>query len=187
MGRLLYNFRSTRYLYVLELLTHSQQRAGFAIDSICILKSTGCMGCRRSSPGDVSSACSGNWAIRPKRVRPVQRDRSLTPVVTPMSFHCGNPIWETISARRCCVTIFANFLSSLMSSCTFWKTARSDTQTTTRGHPDRTCENIVRPMKRHGASPDEIPFSANMRRMHQRRPRRKSSGPSKRRNYLAPD
>ncbi len=51
----------------------------------------GCPGCPRNSPGDVSSACSGNWAIPPKRARPVQRDRSSTPVVTPMSFHCGNP------------------------------------------------------------------------------------------------
>jgi len=55
----------------------------------------------------------------PKRARPVQRDRSSTPVVTPMSFHCGNPTWETTSARQCCVSIFANFFSTRMSSCTF--------------------------------------------------------------------
>ncbi len=49
---------------------------------------------------------------------------------------------------------------------------------TTRGHRDQTCENIVRPMRHHGESPDEIPFSASMPRMHQRRPRRKSSAPN---------
>ena len=32
---------------------------------------------------------------------------------------CGNPTWETTSARQCCVSIFANLFSTPMSSCTF--------------------------------------------------------------------
>src|SRR6266576_4971007 len=108
-----------RHSYVREPLTHWRKGPSFAINAMRILKCTGCRGCPRRSHGDVSSAYSGNWAIPPERARPVQHDRSLTPVVTPMSFHCGNPTRETTSARQCCVSIFANFFSTQMSSCAF--------------------------------------------------------------------
>src|SRR2546425_1247118 len=94
---------------------------------------------------------------------------------------CRNPTPETTCARQCCVSIFVSFFvsffSTRMSSCICWKT-RSDAQTTPHGHLDRTCENTVRPMKHHRESPDEILFAANVPRMHQRRPRRKSSSPN---------
>ena len=51
-------------------------------------------------------------------------------------------------------SIFRNFSSMKMSSCICSKTARSDAQTTARGHPDLACENSVRPTMRLAASLD---------------------------------
>ena len=116
--------RSDDFQEIVEKLKRGEKVAHYETvrqkkDGTRVPKVTGCLGCPRSSRGDVLSACSGNWAIPPKRASPVQRDRSSTPVVTPMSFHCGNPTWETTSARQCCASIFANLFSTRMSSCTF--------------------------------------------------------------------
>lgn len=89
----------------------------------------------------------------------------------------GNLIPGKTCANECCTNTFASFSSPQMSSCSYWKTARSDAQTTARGHRDRACGNIVHPSGRLADSLDEIPFPAGMPRNHQRRPRRKSSAP----------
>src|SRR5437879_3627661 len=67
-----------------------------------------------------------------------------------MSFHLQEPTLETTCAHQRGVSIFVGFFSTRMSSCICWKT-RSDAQTTTHGHLDRTCENTVRPMKHQGS------------------------------------
>src|SRR5258708_32619903 len=64
-----------------------------------------------------------------------------------------------------------------MSSCGYWKTARSNVQTTTRGHLDRIDGNSVRPMKRLAASADAVLVPSDMPRTHQRRKRRRSAAP----------
>jgi len=99
---------------------------------------------------------SASLAISRKRERRVRQDRSLTRGAAHILFHFGSPIPETTCAHQCCASTFASFSSPQMSSCSCWKTVRSDAQTTTRGHPDRTCGNTARPRKRLEALPDQI-------------------------------
>src|SRR5437899_10155558 len=53
-------------------------------------------------------------------------------VVTFREPHPGQNVRQTS-----CASTFASFSSPQMSSCGYWKTARSDVQTTTRGHLDQ--------------------------------------------------
>src|SRR5712691_9481563 len=67
-------------------------------------------------------------------------------VVTFREPHPGQNVRQTMLHE------YLRFSTPQMSSCGYWKTARSAVQTTTRGHLDRIDGNSVRPMKRLAAS-----------------------------------
>src|SRR5580693_939049 len=60
--------------------------------------------------------------------------------------------------RQRCTSTFGSFSSLQMSSCSYWKTAKSDAQTTAHDRRDRTYGNTVRPMRHLADSRDEVPF-----------------------------
>lgn len=132
----------------------NSQRMSFAPETAGGLESNRCLRCPLSSRGGVSSACSGNWATPPRRERPVQQERLQTRIASLKSSQCTNLTPDRTSAQRCCESIFRNFSSMKMSSCICSKTARSDAQTTARGHPDLACENTAHAMKRLADSLD---------------------------------
>src|SRR6266404_1153468 len=95
-------------------------------------------------------------ALLRKRGKRVRQDRSVIRHATQMLSHSASPIPDKTYAKQCCTSTFASFSSPQMSSCGYWRTARSDVQTTTRGHLDRIDGNSVRPMKRLAASADAV-------------------------------
>src|SRR5260370_37222694 len=94
-----------------------------------------------------------------------------------MLSHSASLIPDKTCAKQCCTSTFSSFSSPQMSSCGYWKTARSNVQTTTRGHLDRIDGNSVRPMKRLAASADEVLVPSDMHRTHLRRTRSRSAAP----------
>src|SRR6266566_5651932 len=73
-------------------------------------------------------------------------------------FRYGSPILDKTCANECCTSTFGSFSSAQMSSCSYWKTAKSDAQTTAPDRVDGTYGNTVRPMRRLVDTPDEVPF-----------------------------
>jgi hypothetical protein len=65
-----------------------------------------------------------------------------------MLFPSENPIPDKTYAHQYCASIFTDFSSRMMNSCSCWKIARSGAQTTARGHPNLACGNSARPMMR---------------------------------------
>jgi len=126
---------------------------------------------------------SGSSAMRRKRGKRVRQDRSVTRHATQMLSRSASPIPDKTCAKQCCTSTFASFSSPQMSSCGYWKTARSDAQTTTRGHLDLINGNSVRPMKRLAASADAVLIPLGMPRTCQRRKRRRSGAPTGSQDY----
>ena len=126
---------------------------------------------------------SGSSAMFRKRGKRVRQDRSVIRHATQMLSHSASPIPDKTCAKQCCTSTFASFSSPQMSSCGYWRTARSDVQTTTRGHLDRIDGNSVRPMKRLAASADAVLVPSGMPRTCQRRKRRRSAAPIGQQNY----
>ena len=120
---------------------------------------------------------SGSSATLPKRLSQARLDLSVTQHATQMLSHFVSPIPDKTWANECCTSTFASFYSPQMSSCGYWKTARSDVQTTTRGHLDRIDGNSVRPTKHLAASVDAVLVPADTSRSYQRRKRRRSAAP----------
>ena len=118
---------------------------------------------------------SGSSAMLRKRGKRVRQDRSVIRHATQMLSHSASPIPDKTYAKQCCTSTFESFSSPQMSSCGYWRTARSDVQTTTRGHLDRIDGNSVRPMKRPAASADAVLVASGMPGTCQRRKRRRSS------------
>ena len=63
---------------------------------------------------------------------------SLARAATRDLFRYGSPIPDKTCANECCTSTFGSFSSPQMSSCSYWKTAKSDAQTTAHDRLDRT-------------------------------------------------
>ena len=114
---------------------------------------------------------SGRSAALRKRGERVRQDRSFIREATGILFHSASAVPDKTCANACCTNTFASCCTLRVSSCAYWKAARSDARTTARGHLDRTGGNIVRPMKRLAVPPDASLFPSGMPRTYQHQER----------------
>jgi len=145
---------------------NSMRRFVCSEGSVCS-NSKWCLDYRLRSRGDVLSAFSASSAIVRRSGRQVLEYCSLARAATRNLFRYGSPILDKTCANECCTSTFGSFSSAQMSSCSYWKTAKSGAQTTAHDRLDRTYGNTVRPMRHLVDSPDEVPFPWSTPRTHQ--------------------